>query len=95
LLGYLINPNVSPSLATNGVTYERLTSLTSITSTASVNDGSNEDSVRICLLCEKYLQRRYDRIRFHKIEKDEAFRQYEVNHFLLIYHIKTFLLENS
>ena len=72
---------------TNGVTLQRSNSLTSVTSTAGVDDsngnlkegGNHEEYVRICRSCQQILQRRYDQIRFKKTDKDEVLVRYEVN----------------
>jgi hypothetical protein len=81
-LGYLIEPNPSPSsnkTSTNGVTLQRSNSLTSLASTTGADDRDNEDYLRICLSCKQILQRRYDQICFKNTEKDEVFLYYEVN----------------
>ncbi|CAF1650816.1 unnamed protein product, partial [Adineta ricciae] len=89
---YLIEPNTPSSSSgllnkstTNGVTLQRSNSLTSVTSTAGVDDpnlslkdgGSHEEYLRICRSCQQILQRRYDQIRFKKTDKDEVLVRYE------------------
>lgn len=89
ILGYLIEPSSSSSTkgTTNGVTLQRSNSLTSLVSTAGVEDlglnnkdgTNNDDYLRICLSCRQILQRRYDQLCFKNTDKDEVFLYYEVN----------------
>jgi len=72
--------NTSLSSTIDESTRQRLTSLINITSSIINNDGSNEDYLRICLSCEKFLQKNYDKIRLKIIEKDQVFHHYEVNY---------------
>jgi len=77
------------------VILQRSNSLTSLTSTAGVEDlglntkdgTNNEDYLRICLSCRQVLQRRYDQLCFKNTEKDEVFIYYEVNYFRIFLYI--------
>jgi hypothetical protein len=77
---------------TNGVTFQRSNSLTSLASTTGVDDSSfnnkdganNEDYLRICLSCRQVLQKRYDQLCFKNTEKDGIFLHYDVNSFEFI-----------
>jgi hypothetical protein len=64
----------------NDITLKRLINLISIVSSTIINDGSNEDYVRICLHCGQFLQKHYDKIRFKNIENDEIPHYYNVNY---------------
>jgi len=64
----------------NDITLKRLINLISIISSTIINDGSNEDYVRICLPCGQFLQKHYDIIRFKNIENDEIPLHYNVNY---------------
>ncbi|CAF2155605.1 unnamed protein product [Rotaria magnacalcarata] len=79
--GYLIEPSTSSSLP-NGLSLQHSNSLTSLNSTTADDSAykdrtNNEDYLRICLSCQKVLQRRYDQICFKNTQRDEVFVCYE------------------
>ncbi|CAF1194385.1 unnamed protein product [Rotaria magnacalcarata] len=78
---YLIEPSTSSSLP-NGLSLQHSNSLTSLNSTTADDSSckdrtNNEDYLRICLSCQKVLQRRYDQICFKNTQRDEVFVCYE------------------
>ncbi|CAF0818412.1 unnamed protein product [Rotaria sp. Silwood1] len=86
---FLIEPNSSSSPSnkktTNGLSLKRSNSLTNLNSTTNNDDTNlnnkdkinNEDYLRICLSCQKILQRRYDQICFKNAQRDDVFLYYE------------------
>lgn len=85
--GYLIEPNPSPSSLPNGLALQRSNSLTSLNSTIGADEtasrkdkGNNEEYLRICLSCQKVLQRRYDQICFKNAQRDDIFIHYDVSY---------------
>ncbi len=71
--------NAVSSSTNDEITRLRLNNLIDITSSVIIDDGTNEDYLRICLPCGKFLQKHYDKIRFRNIRVDEIFHQYDVN----------------
>ncbi len=93
---WIIELNASPFPEINEVIRLRLNNLLNITSSIILNDGTNEENLRICLPCARFLQKNYDKIRFRNIEKDVLFQHYEVNDVeeYLFNRIFFFVLEN-
>jgi hypothetical protein len=93
---WIIELNASPFPEINEVIRLRLNNLLNITSSIILNDGTNEENLRICLPCAQFLQKNYDIIRFRNIEKDVLFQHYEVNDVekYLFNQIFFFVLEN-
>jgi hypothetical protein len=73
LSGDLINPNLSTLLDRTDQC------VTSITSAATLSDDKvKDDSLRLCLTCREFLQRRYDEICFENIAKHQIVQHYAV-----------------
>lgn len=70
--------NASPALQITEVVRLRLNHLLNVTSSMVVNDGTQEEYLRICLPCAKFVERVYDKIRFRNMEKDPVFGHYQV-----------------
>lgn len=70
--------NASSTLQITEVIRLRLNNLLHITSSMVANDDTNEEYLRICAPCARFLQRNYDKIRFRNMEKDELFYHHEV-----------------
>ncbi|CAF0855503.1 unnamed protein product [Rotaria sordida] len=81
---YLIDPNSSTlnKMTANGSSLQGSNSLTSTVTTDDSNLNNkdkvnSENYLRICLSCQKVLQRRYDQICFKNAQRDEVFLYYE------------------
>ncbi|CAF3716965.1 unnamed protein product [Rotaria sp. Silwood1] len=72
-----IDTNTSSFSTTNNLAVEQLINLKTITSSTIINDKQNEDYLRICIFCKKYLYNFYRQICFKNIQKDEIFLHYE------------------
>ncbi|UJR09952.1 hypothetical protein I4U23_014175 [Adineta vaga] len=74
----IVDPTASPlASATNTVPLQRLINLSSLISSTNPNNGSNDDSLRICLGCEYALQRYHNQIRYKHIPVDPIFHLYD------------------
>jgi hypothetical protein len=76
--GWIIELNSSPPIEITEAIRLRLNNLLNLSSSVILNNGTNEEYIRICLPCSKFLQRNYDRMRFKNIEKDAIFEHFEV-----------------
>lgn len=77
LIEYILDVNV-PSSTTKSESIQQLMHLKDITVSVLNSNEPNENYLRICRTCAKFLYRHYRQIYFNNIEQDEIFHYYKV-----------------
>ncbi|CAF3886287.1 unnamed protein product [Adineta steineri] len=73
----ILDLNTPSSSTNNSIKFQKLTNVTSIISPTNVNNGSNDQYLRICLPCTQIIQQHFNQIRYKHIPTDEIFTLYE------------------